>query len=62
MPILISELEPDGPAAKCRSLYVGDAILSANGQDLKQVIAVIRLFWGQILQCFKIFQVAQWCC
>lgn len=41
MPILISELEPDGPAAKCGSLYVGDAILSANGQDLKQVITLI---------------------
>jgi C-terminal processing protease CtpA/Prc len=37
VPILISELEPDGPAAKCKALYVGDAILSANGQDLKQV-------------------------
>ncbi|KDR12726.1 uncharacterized protein LOC110835984 isoform X4 [Zootermopsis nevadensis] len=36
VPILISELEPDGPAAKCGALYVGDAILTANGQDLKQ--------------------------
>ncbi|KAJ9590292.1 hypothetical protein L9F63_027867, partial [Diploptera punctata] len=36
VPILISELEPDGPAARCGTLYVGDAILSVNGHDLKQ--------------------------
>ncbi|XP_023704625.1 Golgi-associated PDZ and coiled-coil motif-containing protein isoform X2 [Cryptotermes secundus] len=36
VPILISELEPEGAAAKCGALYVGDAILSANGKDLKQ--------------------------
>jgi C-terminal processing protease CtpA/Prc len=41
VPILISELEPDGAAAKCGALYVGDAILSANGQDLKQVTVII---------------------
>ncbi|XP_069674241.1 uncharacterized protein [Periplaneta americana] len=36
VPILISELEPDGPAARCGALYVGDAILTVNGHDLKQ--------------------------
>jgi C-terminal processing protease CtpA/Prc len=41
VPILISELEPDGAAAKCGVLYVGDAILSANGKDLKQVTIII---------------------
>jgi len=41
VPILISELEHDGPAARCGALYVGDAILSANGHNLKQVTVVI---------------------
>jgi C-terminal processing protease CtpA/Prc len=59
VPILISELERDGPAAKCGSLYVGDAILSANGQDLKQVIAVIRLFWDQTFQHIAMFVAVQ---
>ncbi|PSN41266.1 hypothetical protein C0J52_14346 [Blattella germanica] len=36
VPILISELEPDGPAARCGVLYVGDAILNVNGHDLKE--------------------------
>ncbi|GLG93991.1 Golgi-associated PDZ and coiled-coil motif-containing protein [Gryllus bimaculatus] len=36
VPILISELEPDGPAARSGALYVGDAILTVNGIDLKQ--------------------------
>ncbi|XP_023709537.1 uncharacterized protein LOC111865596 [Cryptotermes secundus] len=30
------ELEPEGAAAKCGALYVGNAILYGNGQDLKQ--------------------------
>lgn len=36
VPILISELEPNGPAALCGNLYIGDAILSVNGVDLRQ--------------------------
>ncbi|XP_044742910.1 Golgi-associated PDZ and coiled-coil motif-containing protein-like [Chrysoperla carnea] len=36
VPILISELEPNGPAALSGQLYIGDAILSVNGIDLKQ--------------------------
>ncbi|XP_066991480.2 Golgi-associated PDZ and coiled-coil motif-containing protein [Anabrus simplex] len=36
VPILISELEAEGPASRSGALYVGDAILSVNGTDLKQ--------------------------
>ncbi|XP_044267174.1 uncharacterized protein LOC123012979 [Tribolium madens] len=36
VPILISELEPNGPAALSEQLYIGDAILSVNDRDLRQ--------------------------
>ncbi|XP_047098499.1 uncharacterized protein LOC124712248 [Schistocerca piceifrons] len=36
VPILISELDPDGPAARCGNLYVGDAVLCVNSIDLRQ--------------------------
>ncbi|XP_017783219.1 PREDICTED: uncharacterized protein LOC108567333 [Nicrophorus vespilloides] len=36
VPILISELEPNGPAAVSGQLYIGDAILSVNERDLRQ--------------------------
>ncbi|XP_019867271.2 uncharacterized protein LOC109596213 isoform X2 [Aethina tumida] len=36
VPILISELEPNGPAALCQQLYIGDAILYVNDRDLRQ--------------------------
>ncbi|XP_034250302.1 uncharacterized protein LOC117650808 [Thrips palmi] len=36
VPILISELEADGPAARTSQLYVGDAILAVNRVDLRQ--------------------------
>ncbi|KRT80420.1 PDZ domain-containing protein [Oryctes borbonicus] len=36
VPILISELEPNGPAALSGQLYIGDAILSVNDRDLRQ--------------------------
>lgn len=36
VPILISELETDGPAARTNQLYVGDAILAVNRVDLRQ--------------------------
>lgn len=35
MPILISELEPNGPAALSEQLYIGDAILFVNEIDLR---------------------------
>jgi len=38
VPILISELEPDGPAARTGALYVGDAILSVNSISLRDVV------------------------
>ncbi|CAG9863374.1 unnamed protein product [Phyllotreta striolata] len=37
VPILISELEPNGPAALSEQLYIGDAILSVNDIDLRNV-------------------------
>jgi PREDICTED: similar to golgi associated PDZ domain and coiled-coil motif containing protein len=36
IPILISEIHRNTPASRCGSLYVGDAILSINGIDLRQ--------------------------
>lgn len=36
VPILVSELEPNGPAALSAQLYIGDAILSVNDRDLRQ--------------------------
>ncbi|VDN31607.1 unnamed protein product [Gongylonema pulchrum] len=35
VPILISEIHPSQPAERCGQLYVGDAILSVNGIDLR---------------------------
>lgn len=35
VPILISEIHENGPAARSGELYVGDAVLSANGVQLK---------------------------
>lgn len=37
VPILISELEPNGPAAISEQLYIGDAILFVNDIDLRNV-------------------------
>lgn len=36
VPILISEIHEGQPADKCDALYVGDAILSVNGIDLRE--------------------------
>ena len=36
VPILISEIHDGLPADRCQGLYVGDAILSANGVDLQE--------------------------
>ncbi|MCP9261167.1 Golgi-associated PDZ and coiled-coil motif-containing protein [Dirofilaria immitis] len=35
VPILISEIHPNQAAERCGNLYVGDAILSVNGIDLR---------------------------
>ena len=35
VPILISEIHEGQPADRCKGLYVGDAILSVNGLDLR---------------------------
>ncbi|XP_013384582.1 Golgi-associated PDZ and coiled-coil motif-containing protein [Lingula anatina] len=35
VPVLISEIHEGQPAERCAALYVGDAILSVNGIDLK---------------------------
>ena len=35
MPILVSEIHEGQPADRCGSLYIGDAILSVNGLDLR---------------------------
>jgi hypothetical protein len=37
LPILVSEIHSNGPAARSGALYVGDAILAANGYDLKDI-------------------------
>ncbi|XP_002735067.1 Golgi-associated PDZ and coiled-coil motif-containing protein-like [Saccoglossus kowalevskii] len=36
VPILISEIHEGQPADRCNGLYIGDAILSVNGIDLRQ--------------------------
>lgn len=38
VPILISEIHSNGPAARSGQLYVGDAILAVNDIDLKETI------------------------
>jgi hypothetical protein len=38
VPILISEVHDDGLASRSGELYVGDAILSVNGIDLKEAL------------------------
>ena len=35
VPILVSEIHESQPADRCKGLYVGDAILSVNGLDLR---------------------------
>lgn len=35
LPILISEIHPNGLTWRCGQLYVGDSILSANKSDLR---------------------------
>lgn len=37
IPVLISEIHPNTPASRCGCLYVGDAIISVNGIDLRGV-------------------------
>lgn len=37
VPILISEIHDNGPAARSGELSIGDAVLAANGNDLKEV-------------------------
>ena len=36
VPIIISEIHENMPAQRCGEVYVGDAILSVNGTDLKE--------------------------
>lgn len=38
VPILISEIHENGPAQHSGELYVGDAILSVNGTDLREAL------------------------
>ncbi|ETN77101.1 PDZ/DHR/GLGF domain protein [Necator americanus] len=35
LPIVISEIQPGQPAHRCGQIFVGDAILSVNGYDLR---------------------------
>ena len=53
MPILVSEIHEGMPAAECKDLYVGDAILSVNGRDLRSVthaeaVHVLSRVYGDI--------------
>ena len=34
---MVSEIHEDGPAGSCGQLYIGDAILSVNDADLREV-------------------------
>lgn len=37
LPILISDIHPNGPADRCGELFVGDTILTVNKYDLRQL-------------------------
>ncbi|CAJ0954944.1 unnamed protein product, partial [Mesorhabditis belari] len=37
LPIVISEIQPGQPADRCGNVFVGDAILSVNGIDIRNV-------------------------
>lgn len=60
VPILISEIHEEQPADKCDALYVGDAILSVNGINLREskhaeaVHILSQQVWKYI--CFSIIQ------
>ena len=50
---MISEIHEGMPAAKCSDLYIGDAILSVNGRDLRsatheQAVYVLSRVHGEI--------------
>lgn len=51
MPILVSEIHESGPAARSGELLVGDAILSANGIDLKEVMhnEAVKILSGLVI-------------
>ena len=53
VPILVSEIHEGMPAAKCTDLYIGDAILSVNGRDLRgathaQAVHILSRVYGEI--------------
>ena len=53
MPILVSEIHEGMPAFECKDLYVGDAILSVNGKDLRtathgEAVNVLSRVYGDI--------------
>ncbi|XP_064628403.1 Golgi-associated PDZ and coiled-coil motif-containing protein-like isoform X2 [Lineus longissimus] len=53
VPILISEIHPDQPAERCQGLYIGDAILSVNGLDLRsakhaEAVSILSQQQGEI--------------
>lgn len=37
VPILVSEIYPNRPAAQCGQIFIGDAILSVNNHDLRNL-------------------------
>ena len=41
VPILVSVIHPDTPASRSNQLFVGDAILSVNGHNLREVFTLI---------------------
>lgn len=55
MPILISKIFRGMAADSAKGLYVGDAILSVNGEELNRVsiINIIRIF---VLKCHTSYQ------
>lgn len=43
IPLVVSEMDADGPALRCGLLNVGDTILAVNGIDLKKVANRFRI-------------------
>ncbi|ULU13849.1 hypothetical protein L5515_002454 [Caenorhabditis briggsae] len=52
LPIVISEIQPGQPADRCGQVFVGDAILSVNGYDLRTVKhqEAVDILSGQVQQ------------
>ncbi len=61
VPILISEIHEGQPADRCKGLFIGDAILSVNGIDLRNAkhSEAVQILSQQVS---VISYYGPWCC